>query len=187
MRNIAPGKGGIDRDPRTLASHTFPGGDALTLGRSVSVNVRWDKGRTVDITVRAEGVGHRVPTGFVDRHLVLVVEAFGEGGATVPITDGALLPEAAGRGLEGKPGKLFANLLVDAEGKGPVPFWRFPDRKLDSRLTPGRDDSSGYVFAEPPRRLRVRLVYRRFWREVIEQKSWIEDDLVVVDRAVNRQ
>jgi hypothetical protein len=183
MRNIAPGKGGINRDPRTLASHVFPGGDAAMLGRSVKVDVRWDKGRSVHVTVRAEGVGHRVPTGFVDRHLILVVEAIGKGDAALPLTDGHVLPAAAGSGLTRKPGKLFAKLLLDEDGNGPLPFWRLPERMSDTRLVPGRGDTIRFEFTDPPRRVRVRLIYRRFWREVIEQKGWEEDDLILMDRA----
>jgi hypothetical protein len=180
--NVAPGNGGIDRDPRTLASHLFPGGNARMLASSLQVEARRE-GRRVEVVVRAEGVGHRVPTGFPDRHLLLVVEAFGHGARLAPLSEGEHLPAAAGRGLAGKAGKLFAKQLQDSDGKGPVPFWAAPARVADTRLTPGRPERIGFAFAEEPARLRVRLIYRSFWQEVVESKGWPNDEITVFDRV----
>src|SRR5262249_42318110 len=95
LTNIAPGKGGIERDPRTRASHGFPGGQADLLRRCLSVTTsaeRTKHGVGVRVEVRAESVGHRVPTGFVDRNLVLVVEATGAAGKPVALLRGPKLP-----------------------------------------------------------------------------------------------
>ena len=53
------------------------------------------------VAVRAEGVGHRVPTGFPDHHLTLSVEA--EDTAGRPITPaGPVLPAFAGTERAGR-------------------------------------------------------------------------------------
>ncbi len=75
MTNIAPGHGGVERDPKTLDNHRFFAGSQEEMLRSavtLSGALRRD-GRSVraEVEVRADGAGHRVPTGFIDRHLVL--------------------------------------------------------------------------------------------------------------------
>jgi hypothetical protein len=54
---------------------------------------------------------------------------------------------------------------------------------VDTRLTPGSPDDSAYDFPAAAGRVRVRLVYRRFWGEVARQKGWPDDDLTVFDRT----
>ncbi len=79
MTNVARGAGGIERDPLTLASHDLlPGGKEAMLRRCLSVAVETKKsadGWQLEVRVMAQNVGHRVPTGFIDRHLMLVVSA----------------------------------------------------------------------------------------------------------------
>jgi hypothetical protein len=182
LHNVAPGKGGIERDPRTLASHRLPGADKQMLGRSLSLAVcRSQSATRVEVEVKADQVGHRVPTGFVDRHLLLVVEGFALKGGPVTLRAGEVLPLSAGRDLAGKPGKLFAKQLLDGRGKGPVPFWLTPARLVDTRLIPDQADRSLYDFVEAPARLRVRLIYRKFWQEVADEKGWTNDEITVAD------
>jgi hypothetical protein len=175
LTNIAPGHGGVERAARTLASHTFRGGDAGMLRNCLQVDVRSrasTAGVEVDVQVRAEGVGHRVPTGFVDRHLVLVVA----GGAE--LLEGTRLPAAAGH-FAGQPGWLYARQLVGADGRTPVPFWLPVLRSSDTRLAPGQPDERRFVFAAGTRRVRVELWYRRFWAEVAEPRGWRDNDVLV--------
>src|SRR5207244_3382643 len=77
LTNLAPGHGGIDRDPRTLGNHRFFRGSQAQMLRAcvrVATSLRRERGEVrAEVCVRAEGVGHRVPTGFIDRHLLLVV------------------------------------------------------------------------------------------------------------------
>jgi hypothetical protein len=184
MTNIAPGRGGIERDPQTLASHAMfsPSLDEM-LRRCLKVllEVRQHTGKVqVEVVVVAEDVGHKVPTGFVDRNLVLVVEAFQQG-RPAPLQQGPVLPSPAGKGTAGKPGRLFAKQLTDGAGYSPAPFWRARTDLHDSRLSPGQPNRSVYQFAAGVDRIEVRLLYRRFWPEVIEQKSWPDDTITVVE------
>ena len=92
------------------------------------------------VDVRADGAGHRLPTGFIDRHLLLVVEAFGADGKPLPLKEGPVLPPVAGQALAGRPGKLYAKLLKDFDGRSPAPFWKADPEPIDTRLIPGEAD-----------------------------------------------
>jgi hypothetical protein len=180
MTNIAPGRGGIERNPDTLAGHVFPGSQAEMLRRCLKVNVA-RTGKRVSVEVRADNVGHRVPTGFIDRNLVLLVEAYGEDGRPLTLVAGSRLPPSAGKKLAGLPGRLFAKQLHDAADRSPIPFWLPHGKTSDTRLAPGRADRSEYVFAFAIKDMRVRLLYRRFWQEVAEARGWTDHDVVVID------
>ncbi len=187
MTNIAPGKGGIERDPSTLGNHRFFAGSREEMLRGclrVSVGLtRGPQGVRAEVAVRADGVGHRVPTGFIDRHLLLVAEGLGPDGRPVALKAGPLLPAVAGPGLAGRPGALYAKLLKDHEGRSPAPFWKADLDPVDTRLHPGREDKVTFDFAPWLERLRVRVIYRRFWQQVAREKGWPEEDLVIVERT----
>jgi hypothetical protein len=187
MTNLAPGRGGIERDPMTLANHRFfdvSQADMLRRCLRVSAEVGRENGKVwAKVHVAAEGAGHRVPTGFVDRHLLLVVEGLGAEETVVALDAGPRLPAVAGRELAGRPGRLFAKLLKDFDGHSPAPFWKADPEPTDTRLTPGESDVSRYTFSSAVERLRVRLVYRRFWEEVARRKKWPDQDLIVFEKT----
>jgi hypothetical protein len=169
--NVAPGHGGHERDPHTLANHTFfAGSHEAMLRRCLSLDVtpqRDATGITVAVELRAEGVGHRVPTGFPDRHLVLTVEGYdADGGAPVSRAE-----------------RLFAKRLRDFDGRSPAPFWRADSEFEDTRLHPGQPDRSTYRLPPGVTRVRVRVHYRRFWPEVAEAKGWPDNEWLVIERA----
>lgn len=189
LTNIAPGKGGRNREPQTLGNHRFFAGSQVdTLQRCLNVSIRIRPrrpGLCVEVSITAEQVGHRVPTGFIDRHLILAVEATDDSGkAIAPASKTPVLTEEAGATLVGLPGRLFAKVLSDSEGRHPVPFWRAQPRVIDTRLLPGIADRRDYFFAEPGRRVRVRLLYRRFWEEIAHDKGWPDNEVVVLDESL---
>jgi hypothetical protein len=86
--------------------------------------------------------------------------------------------------LAGQPGRLYAKLLRDEQGRSPAPFWRAgADDPVDTRLTPGQVDRSRYLFPAGLAHLRVRVLYRRFWEEVARAKGWPDRDLTVHERV----
>jgi hypothetical protein len=185
MTNVAPGRGGLMRDPRTLASHQFPGGQAEMLSRCLKVDVqlqRNEEGVTSVVDVRASAVGHKVPTGFVDRNLVLVVEGFDVEGKRVPSMCGELLPASTDT-LAALPGKVYAKQLKDFDGHRPAPFWRAELLVEDTRLLPEQTDRTTFHFPVDVERVRVRLIYRRFWAETARTKGWPDDAVTVVDET----
>jgi hypothetical protein len=187
--NIAPGTGGIERDPQSLASHGFPGSDTEMLRRCVKMEVDCEPrngGVHVAITLRAEHVGHRVPTGFIDRHLLMVVDAYDRAGAVVPLIDGPRLPAVAGK-WAGAAGYLYGKLLQDDTGKAPLPFWLPGSTMTDSRLSPATPDRRAFLFGAPAARVEVRLWYRRFWQQVADARGWTDNDVLVHQRAVKAE
>jgi hypothetical protein len=190
LTNIAPGKGGIPRDPKTLANHLFFAGSRIDMLRrclKVSASLAdGGDGVRVEVAVRADQVGHRVPTGFVDRNLLLVVEGLDTDGRPVAARRGPLLAGAAGEGFAGQPGRLYAKLLKDDDGHSPAPFWRADPDARDSRLLPGQADRTVYVFPGQLDRVRIRLLYRRFWPQVAAAKHWPDNEIAVVDRLLTR-
>lgn len=187
MTNVAPDAGGVERDPATLACHvTTPGGRAETLRKCLQVQAvlrRRSSRVQVEVTVAARDVGHRVPGGYVDRHLVLDLEALDQSGSSLSAEEGPLLPLSAG-GLAGRSGRLFARLMTDNAGRSPVPFWRAADDPADTRLEPDQPVRVSFVFPPATARVRVRLIYRRFWDRVARDKKWPDNEIVVFDRTV---
>jgi hypothetical protein len=189
LTNLAPGKGGIKRDPWTLADHRFPGSQREMLRRCLAVSFRvrvQPNELRAQVEVLAERVGHRVPTGFVDRNVLLVVEAYDRDGQLVRPRSGSRLPELAGRSLAGKAGRLYAKQLLDGKVTEAIPFWRHQGTIRDTRLAPGRPDRSQFVFPNDAHRVRMRLLYRRFWHEVAAAKGWPDNETVVLERVWTR-
>ena len=186
MANIAPESGGIDRDPQTLASHAlFPEGKAEMLKRCLKISVKLQRTGTsvqAQVDILAHHVGHRVPTGYIDRHLILVVEPLSGDGQRLAATTGPRLPSAAGEAFNGKPGRLFGKLLRDANGVSPAPFWREVEVAMDTRLIPRQRVESQFTFPATTDRVRVRLYYRRFWDQVAKTKRWPDNEILVYDQ-----
>jgi hypothetical protein len=186
MTNLAPGHGGLQRDPHTLANHRFfDGGRAAMLRRCLKADATLEPAvgeMKVQVRLTAEGAGHRVPTGFVDRQLLLVVEGEDNARGRLEPRSGPTLPAAAGPLLAGRPGRLYAKRLCDFDGRGPVPFWLAAPGADDNRLSPGRPDDLELTYPSSLARVRVRVLFRRFWHEVAAAKGWADTDSAVLDR-----
>lgn len=185
MTNLADGFGGMERNPTTLASHVLlPGGRAKMLRRCLGVTMNWERHNhrvTIRIKTVTRDVGHRVPTGFVDRHLILVVEAFDIHNNAVDLLSGPTLPASAGN-FTARPGIIFAKHLVDEDGYGPVPFWRAGATFIDNRLQPDAARTDSFEFDAMSTDVRVRLLYRRFWQPVAVSKGWEDSTITVFQR-----
>jgi hypothetical protein len=187
MTNIAPGHGGRERRPGTLANHRFFDRDQeAMLHRCLHVAAELPP-HAADIRVWTEDVGHRVPTGFIDRHLIVVVEGRDAKGRALTPASGPALPSAAGPSLQGRSGRLYAKLLHDEQGHSPAPFWDADLDGADNRLRPGEPDRLHFTFCEEVVRLRVRVIYRRFWEEVARSKGWPDRDMVVKEESWTRE
>jgi hypothetical protein len=186
MTNIAPGKGGIERDPFTLASHHTPGGQFGMLKKAISMTMTSKPdpgGRRVEVEINAQNVGHRVPTGFPDRQLILVVTASDKDGKPVDCVEGQRLPRSAGR-LSGQAGSLFAKQLHGETGRTPIPYWLHVDKVVDTRLMPERPERREFLFPPTASRVEAKIWYRRFWQEVADQRGWTDNDVLVVEHQM---
>ena len=187
MANIAPGYGGIRRDPATLGNHRFFDGSQLDMLRRClkldAATRRTAEGIAVDVSIFAQNVGHRVPTGFIDRQVILFVEAFAED-KQVALLKGEKLPDVLGPEA-GKPGRLYAKVLTDGKSLDPAPFWKGdPATLIDTRLRPGETDRQTFLFPAGTDRVRIRLVHRRFWKQIAEEKRWPADEQLIVEREM---
>ncbi len=188
MTNIAPGRGGVERDPRTLASHDFPGVTGDMLRRALKLSVQSEPladGWRIETTIDPQDVGHRVPTGFVDRHLVLRVQAWDAQGNLIAHADGPTLPASA-RPWQGQAGFLYAKRLVGTDGRTPIPFWLPVAEVIDTRLFPGRIDRRSFVFPATAKRAEVQLWHRRFWQEVADERGWTDHETLVAVKKIER-
>ena len=193
--NSAPGHGGIDRDPNGLSTHHFPGSrDDASLKSSVrmDVTVTGQAGQVeVEVGLRSREVGHAFPTGSPDRHLILLVEAFGRDGKPQPLIAGGRIGPEGGIGsvkegdLAGRPGKVYAKRLEGEGGLVPAPFWNASIVRSDNRLRPGRVDRTRHAFRTGGSgEVRVTLRYRTMYREVSKAKRWPDRDVVLAERSM---
>jgi hypothetical protein len=180
MTNMAPGRGGVERDPATLGNHRFfAGSQEEMLRKCLHLEASWNGSRTLTLKLEARDVGHRVPTGFPDRQLLLVVEAFDAQGQLLQIMTGPHLSTLAGPKLAGKSGRLYAKVLRDLEDHSPAPFWRARPEFDDNRLRPNQPEVLNWTVPAEAKRIQIRILLRRFWDEVRRSKGWPEEDLSI--------
>ena len=142
-------------------------------------------GWRIETTIVPQDVGHRVPTGFVDRHLVLRGQAWDAQGNPVAHADGPTLPASA-RPWQGQAGFLYAKRLVGADRRSPIPFWLPVAEAIDTRLFPGRIDRQSFVFPATAKRAEVQLWHRRFWQEVADERGWTDHETLVALKKIDR-
>ncbi len=167
IANVAPAHGGIDRPD--ISDHAMIGLTPAKLRACLEVKThvaREGDGWRLTVTLRAHDVGHRVPTGFIDRHLVLMVEGRDAHGNETFALEGAKLHNLGGEPWAGKAGKFFGRIRLDPLGKGPIPFWLPAEREVDTRLLPDRPQVVASRWPLSTATVRVRLIYRRTWPAV---------------------
>lgn len=199
IANVAPGFGGIKRDPMTIHAHTFPGAASVELLRSavtLTAEARIEGNRlVVGVAVTNDQTGHHVPTDSPMRHLILLVEARNENGRLLQQVDGPMVPEWGGIGdpavgnFAGLPGKAFAKVLEELwTGVSPTgAYWNHTRLVSDNRLAAFATDRSEYAFAAPPTgrlRVEVTLLYRRAFKALSEQKGWFDSDIEMARRDI---
>ena len=183
--NAAPGHGGIDRRAEALSDHSMIGAGTKRLGdvlRLSFTHVRFEAGVEVEVCLDSSEVGHRVPTGFVDRHVLLLVEATDAAGVGVENVAGPQIPKFVGPSVAGRPGRVFAKVLFRPDGSAPAPFWGAEPEYVDSRLDPAVIERVTITFGHAAATVRVRVLHRDFWESVRVEKKWTDDTVVVLDQ-----
>jgi hypothetical protein len=188
---VFPEKGGLDRSGR-IHTHTMPGAaDEAFLQNAVTMTTTATlKGSqvVVDVSITNDKTGHHVPTDVPLRHLILVVEATGADGKPLALGKGPALPEWTGD-YAGQPGKAYAKILRD-EWTGETPtaaYWRPVTIVEDNRLAAFATDSSRYTFEAPadgPVVVEARLLFRRAFQKLAEEKGWDDPDIVMEEATV---
>ncbi len=194
-----PEKGGLERPPGRIFDHRMPGAmDEELLHNSVNMTAtaRLEGDRVVvQVSITNDQTGHHLPTDFPGRHLILLVRATDGQGIALPLQDGPTVPEWGGVGdpEEGYyadlPGKAFAKVLEElwTEISPSAAYWN-PTRILsDNRIAAFATDVSTYTFAAPPGgsvTVEVRLLFRRAFIELMDQKGWEVPDIVMERETV---
>ena len=197
LYSVLPERGGVARDYVAYHDHTM-------LGPSTSRALMWDAvAVTPTVTIDGDGLraqvevfndntGHAVPTDAPMRSVMLVVEARDANGELLPLREGPTLPEWTGD-QAGKPGRAFARILKDNwTGEAPTAaFWRQTTVLEDTRLFPFTGSRTEYTFALPDDRsgpvvLSVRLVYRRAFQALAQQKGWTDPDIVMFESVTTQ-
>ena len=190
ITNVAPDEGGVERDPLAIHAHTQPGAadetllqDTAELSLSALREGQWI---TVTIDVSNAGAGHHIPTDSPLRQIFLIVTATDEKGHALLLENGPVLPDWAGD-LKGLPGVYYAKILEEIWTKiRPTGAYWNPTRIIeDTRLPALETDTSTYVFASPKGfhegaiTVEVRLVFRRAFYDLMQQKGWNAPDITM--------
>ena len=191
--------GGRLRDATTIFSHRMPGArdqnllqDAVDLQVSTSI-----EGETLEVFIGLynDNTGHKIPTDSALRHMLLIVEVIDTQDTPLELLEGPTLPEWAGEGgpdkgyYAGLPGKAYALILQElwTQISPSGAYWN-PTRVVeDTRLEPFEEDFSSYLFHVPenaPIQVRVRLILRRAFIELMDQKGWTDPDILMAERQI---
>jgi hypothetical protein len=186
--NVAPGTGGVERNPRTIHAHTMPGASSVELlQNTVSMTVAAEHALStvqVSVTLTNARAGHHVPTDHPGRHMLLVIRATDEHGRVLIQQTGSVVPDWGGA-QAGLPGKAFAKVLQDvATGEAPVVnYWKRTRIVSDNRIPAMGGDTSTYTFAAPVSggaiTITAELRFRRVFQTVIDSRGWTSPDIVM--------
>jgi hypothetical protein len=194
-----PEAGGVQRDPQLIFSHRMPGAaDETLLRNAVSLSVearRRGEQVVVELTITNDRTGHHVPTDSPLRQMLLLVQAEGPEGEALIFLEGPILPEWAGVGdpeagyYAGLPGKGFAKILMElwTEVSPSGAYWNPTRIVSDTRMPAFGSDSSRFVFAAPaegPARIDVRLLFRRAFKKLMDQKGWDVPDILMEEQTI---
>lgn len=199
LTNIAPGKGGIERNPNALHSHNMTitadmlRNATLTMkATATDVSTSGDV-ITVDVTLTNDQTGHHIPTDSPWRQMILLVEARDSSGNMLTLKSGPTLPSWCGVGdyaggyYADMPGKVYAKLLREmwTNVVPAVSYWRHTEVESDTRLAALTSDSTKYVFytSGAGSTVTVKLIYRRAYIDVMVQKKWNSPDIIMAERT----
>jgi hypothetical protein len=199
LTNVAPEKGGVERDPNTIPAHTFPGAMSETpLKNSVTMSIKArSEGEqvVVDVSITNDKTGHHVPSDSPLRHLILLVKASDANGYPLQQLDGPTVPEWGGVGdpqqgyYAGLPGKAFAKVLLElwTEITPSGAYWNPTQVLSDNRLAAFATDISHYSFAaskDGTVKVEVTLLYRRVFKTLMDQKGWEVPDILMANESL---
>lgn len=199
LTNIAPGKGGIERNPNALHSHnmTIPAEmlqkSTLTM-KATATNVSTSGNEiTVNVTLTNDQTGHHIPTDSPWRQMILLVEARDSHGNMLTLKSGSTLPPWCGIGdyaggyYAYMPGKAYAKVLKElwTNVVPAVSYWRHTTVDSDTRLAALTSDSTEYVFytSGTGSTVTVKLIYRRAYIDVMVQKKWNSPDIIMAEKT----
>jgi hypothetical protein len=193
-------KGGSIRDPESIGSHRMLGiKDEEFMRNAVALDVQTlsqDSMLTVTIKINNDNTGHHIPTDSPLRHLILVVDARDEQGNTLEQIAGPTLPDWCGKGdpsegyVAGLPGMVYAKILKEhwTEKVPTGSYWMQTRIVSDNRIKALDTASSEYSFKSRLSgsvHVTVRLIYRRAFIELSDQKGWDREDIILFQKTLD--
>jgi hypothetical protein len=180
---------GLPRDPNTIGTHRIEGTTAEFLEEAVELTMQVTQGGgqiEVEVSIENTETGHHVPSGESMRNVILLVEAWRVAdGSPLSYTGTQTVDELGGIGDPNQgyyadlPGKFYAKVLEDPNGKSPVMFTEAAMITSDNRIAAFDTDTTQYSFAAPAGgglvHIRARLIYRRTFRLFLDEKGWTQD------------
>lgn len=180
------------RDTEQVRSHAIEGSTPAFLENAVELTMQTQvvgEQLQVDVSIANTMVGHHVPTGVTVRNMILLVEAWTDGGDplidALPHTGVQTVHNLGGVGdpaqgyYAGLPGKLYGKYTLDGMGQGPAFFTDAEVIVFDNRIPALATDDTSYAFNLPVGEgnvhVRARLIYRRAWRALVDVKNWTLD------------
>jgi hypothetical protein len=192
-------KGGKQRDPESIFSHSMPAAaDSNLLQNSIAMTVAAelrDDALEVGVNILNDRTGHHVPTDSPLRQMILIVLASDSRGEALVLREGPTLPDWCGVGnpdsgyVAGLPGTAYAKILRELwTGVSPTgAYWNQTRIVSDNRIAAMDSDRTRYVF-EPPAEgeatVNVRLLYRRAFIELRDLKGWDIEDIAMAQQTV---
>ncbi len=197
IKNVAPGKGGVNRSPSAIHSHDMTVDETLLRNAlTMTASAARQEGKVVvNVTLTNDKTGHHVPTDSPLRHLILLVEAKDVEGKVLQPAAGPVLPgwcgigDPAGGYYAGLPGKAYAKLLME-RWTSVFPtgaYWNETTLVSDNRLAAFASDSTSFAFVPPAAgdaNITVTLLYRRAFMQLMEWKKWDVPDIVMAQEQL---
>jgi len=199
LTNVAPGKGGVKRDPLTIPAHTFPGAANIELlQNSVTMTVntlRENENLIVEVSITNDKTGHHIPTDSPLRQMILLVNAKDGQGQALSLLEGGTIPVWGGVGdptlgyFAGLPGKGYAKILRElwTEVEPTGSYWNPTRIVSDNRIAALETDTTKYIFSAPEEgkaNVTTTLLFRRAFIELMAQKGWDVPDIVMEQQTV---
>jgi len=187
--------GGVEHPTSDVASHDMSIESLLDDALDMTVSTqREGNALVVSVQLTNRQTGHHVPTGSPLRQVVLLVEATTPSGTSLDLTDGPLLPDWAGQGdpadgyYAGRPGRAYARILRSTwSNEVPAADYWNPTRVVsDNRIAAYATDVTQYAFDSAGLNevtVRVRLLYRRAFRDLMDVKEWDTPDILMAEEV----
>ena len=194
-----PSSGGLERDPETIYSHRMPGAvDMELLEKAVLLSGEafyTPNGLKVIVEITNHNTGHKIPTDFPGRHLILLVQVYDENGRPLHQETGPVLPVWTGEGkveegnFSGLAGEAYALILEEVwTGKSPsIAYWNPFEVLSDNRIEVDEVKKSEYAFSGSVSgevTISIQLILRRNFKDVMDWKQWDSPDIVIEDLEI---
>ena len=154
------------------------------LRHSLSLS-KTSSGVNIRLELWTDGVGHALPTGHVDRHLLALLEARDNNGSLLgpSLGGGERVPAWAMNEGHESPGVLLGRWQENLD-EVPLPFWRAGGTWHDTRLFPGKKRIFNWDFPANAIEIRLLVEHRKAWPATLREYALIKEGEKIVDSLI---